>query len=172
VHSVSENVVIRLAVLGFAILSCLGSGRSGLAAEKQDVKVELTARQVIVSGDKESFTSAEKAKPGDVIEYRALYTNGGQSGVTNLLATVPIPAGLELVAGSANPVAQQASLDGKSFSAMPLMRPVKNSSGAIEEQPVPLSEYRALRWVIADLAPGATATVTLRGRVISNKANR
>ena len=139
-------------------------------AQSPDVKVSLVAQRVVTTDGKESLVEADKAKPGDTIQYEATYRNVGQSAAVNVGATVPIPAGLELVADSAKPAAEQASLDGKNFSAIPLMHEVKNAAGVVESKPVPLSQYRALRWTIKELAPGANAIVRVRARVSTNAA--
>lgn len=137
-------------------------------AQAPDVKVELTGQRVQVTDGKETFASADKAGPGDVIQYTAVYRNTGDAAAKNLVATVPIPQGLALIAESAKPAAPQASIDGKNFSATPLVREVKNEAGVLEKQPVPLADYRALRWTIAELAPGQSATFLLRAQVENN----
>jgi uncharacterized repeat protein (TIGR01451 family) len=159
----SKPVKIRLAV---AVLVMLVSG--GAFAQRPELSVKLVAQQVVATGDKESLVPAEKAKPGDVIEYQAAYVNTGDGAANKVVATLPIPAGLSLVSDSARPAAEQASIDGKTFTNVPLTRRVKNDHGIIEERPVPLTEYRALRWLIPQLAPGATVTVALRARMLSN----
>ena len=50
------------------------------------------------------------------------------------------------------------------------MREVKNDAGVMEKQPVPLAEYRALRWTLPELAAGKTATFVLRAQVLGNNA--
>ena len=139
-----------------------------LAQTAPEVGVDLSAKRVIFNEGNESLVSAEKAKPGDTIQYDAVYKNSGNAPVTNVVATVPIPAGLALTADSAKPVAEQASLDGKNFGAVPLMREVKNAAGLAEKQPVPLAQYRALRWLLPELPPGHSATVSLRAKVLTN----
>jgi len=141
------------------------------AAQEPSVGVSLAARKLVATDKGESLAPADTAKPGDVIEYEATYKNRGQSPVLNVAATVPIPAGLALVAESSRPIAQQASLDGKTFAPIPLMREVKNPAGITEKQPIPLGEYRALRWVLPELAAGADAKVALRARVLTNSSS-
>jgi len=136
-------------------------------AQHPELSVKLVAQQVILNGDKESLVPAEKAKPGDVIEYQAAYINSGDGAANQVVATLPIPVGLALVSDSARPAAEQASLNGKTFSNVPLTRLVKNEHGALEEKPIPLTEYRALRWSIPQLAPGTSVTVKLRARMLS-----
>ena len=142
-----------------------------LLAQTPQVEVALQARRVIVDQGKEALLPADKAKPGDVIQYEASYHNAGKTPVQHLGAVVPIPVGLALMADSAMPAAGEASLDGKTFSLAPLMRAVKNQAGVTENRPVPLAEYRALRWNLPEVAPGTTTTVTLRARVTTNKAS-
>ena len=141
-----------------------------VSAQTPDVRVDLTGNRVVVTDGKESFVKADKAGPGDVIQYEAVYKNTTKGPLKNIAATVPIPAGMTLVADSAKPAAELASLDGKNFSPVPLMREVKNEAGVLEKQPVPLAQYRALRWNLAELAPDQTATVVLRAQLLTTAA--
>lgn len=140
----------------------------GWAEAKGDVEVHLTAKKVVVTDEKEALESADKAKPGDLIQYDAVYKNTTQAAVKNLQATVPVPQGLAFVAESAKPAGAQASTDGKTFHPIPLTREVKKPDGTIEQEPVPLSEYRAIRWTIAELPASGSTTVSLRARVLTN----
>jgi uncharacterized repeat protein (TIGR01451 family) len=139
-----------------------------VAAQSPELKVTLLAKRVTTEQGKEILVTADKARPGDVIQYEASYQNNGQTAVQHVGAVVPIPAGLILVADSATPAAAEASLDGKTFSPAPLMRAVKNETGIVENRPVPLTEYRALRWMVDTVPAGGTTTVTLRARVATN----
>jgi len=156
--------------LGCAIAVALAVGH--VAAQEPELAVSLVARKVITTEKGESLVAAETAKPADVIEYEATYKNRGKAAVSNVAATVPIPAGLTLVPESSKPVAAQASLDGKNFSPVPLTRDVINAYGMTEKQPVPLGEYRALRWILPELAAGADAKVALRARVLTSNDKR
>lgn len=139
------------------------------AAQQSDpIETRLEARKVVAAADgKESFAAAEAARPGDVIEYTATYRNVGKQPVRNLEATLPIPANTELVAASAVPAATRASTDARNFDAFPLKRKVKRAGVDVEE-PLPLSEYRALRWTAGDLAPGRSVSFRARVRVIDD----
>jgi uncharacterized repeat protein (TIGR01451 family) len=166
-HRFSILYSARLALIAWLILG--GTARLTMA-QSADVKVSLVAQRVVMADGKETLVEADKAKPGDTIQYEATYRNVGQSTAYNIGATVPVPAGLELLADSAKPVAELASSDGKNFSAVPLMHDVKNDKSVVESKPLPLSQYRALRWVIKELAAGASATVSIRARVSLNAA--
>ena len=129
----------------------------------------LDARKVVAETGRERLVDAADAKPGDVIEYAATYRNTGREIIRNLQATLPIPRETEWIAGSARPPGARASLDGQSFSAVPLKRRVKKGAQEVEEE-APLRDYRALRWSLPELAPGKSVTYTARVRVVDDRA--
>jgi uncharacterized repeat protein (TIGR01451 family) len=146
-------------------LAVAGLGSCALAYAEGDVHVALTAHRILVSQGKEARLPAEQAEPGDVIEYRATYTNRGTTAVRDLEATLPVPTGLEYLPKSGQPVRLLASLDGKAFAPVPLTRRVKLASGKTVVREVPAAEYRALRWSIGSLAANSARTVGARMRV-------
>jgi uncharacterized repeat protein (TIGR01451 family) len=129
------------------------------------VKAELKQEKVTVLGGKEVKGPADKTAPGDVIEYTVVYKNTDKSPAGNVVAHLPIPANMVFVAGSAVPAGAMASLDSINFAPIPLKHKVKNAQGQMVEQDVPLSEYRALRWSLGDLAAGESRTVSARVKV-------
>ena len=131
-------------------------------AAQAEVKVEMKAEKVTVQNGKEVMSSAKQASPGDVVQYTAVYKNPDKTPVTQVSATIPVPAGTEYVSRSATPTGAEASTDGTKFSPIPLKRMVKNSEGKLVEQEVPVSEYRAVRWSLGDLAGGESRTVSAR----------
>ena len=153
-----------------AVFLAVFTGISG--AQPSDLKVNLVARKVTSADGKEKLVSADKARPGDVIQYEATYQNTGPASVRNVGAIVPIPAGLVLLPESAKPAAPEASLDGKTFQRTPLTRPVINASGITVNEPIPITEYRALRWNLEEVPAGESKTVTLRARVAANEAKQ
>ena len=111
---------------------------------------------------KERLVEADSVKPGDVLEYRATYTNRSGKPITGLVADLPIPAGLEYLPKSAKPGAtlvKAATRDGI-FAAEPLMRVVNGKS-----EPVPYNEYRTLRWNLDKLPAQGVTAVSARARV-------
>ena len=111
------------------------------------VGIALTQAKVVKSADgKEQLLDAASVKPGDVLEYRAVYTNRSDKAVTGVLATLPVLEDLVYQPGSARLV-QAATKNGVS-AAEPLMRPVQSKS-----EPVPYADYRALRWSSGPWAP-------------------
>lgn len=137
-------------------------GLSAFAAPAEPVKVNLQAFKVVMANGKESLAEAKVAKPGDTIEYQAVYSNTSAKPVTNLLATIPVPKGMEYVPQTVKPLTAEASTDSKVFAPIPL---VKSKVGAAVAELVPVAEYRALRWHLADLPAGRSVTVSARMKV-------
>ena len=148
-----------------AVLTAVASFGPAMAQAESPVHVALTAQRVTVVDGRETFASAYEAKPGEVLLYRATCTNDGPKAVHSVLTTLPIPAGLEYLPRTAAPAVVQASLDGKTFAPVPLVRRVRGADGREVVQEVPPSEYRFLRWSVGTLAPKAARTVTARARV-------
>jgi hypothetical protein len=73
------------------------------------------------------------------------------------------------VPGSARPANALATVDGESFFAVPLGRVVRRADGAEAREPVPIGDYRALRWQAGDLAPGQVARFSARVRVVDDR---
>lgn len=134
-------------------------------AAKDPVSIELVAYKLStnIKGEVEA-QAATQAKPNDVIEYRATYTNNTDKTIKGLQATLPIPPDTQFLAKS-SPAQAQASTDGVNFAAMPLKRKVGGQTVN-----VPLQEYRALRWTIAELPAGKSVVVTAQTRVSSAPA--
>jgi uncharacterized repeat protein (TIGR01451 family) len=132
------------------------------------LSIALTAQKVIQQSDgKEKLLAADRALPGEVIQYDALYENQGSRALNNVAPILPIPAGMIFLPDSANPVPVEASLDGTTFERIPLKRKVTLASGEIREQEIPATEYRALRWQLGEMQPGARATLIARTRIAS-----
>jgi uncharacterized repeat protein (TIGR01451 family) len=143
--------------------------QTGWAQSANDVVVTLKAQKVQRSSDgRETLKVADRAMPGEVIQYDALYKNQSRKGIRNLEPTLPIPPGLEYVPGSASPAPAKASLDGKNFAPVPLKRQVPMPDGQMKEELVPYSQYRALRWEMGDLEPGRTAVISARAVLALN----
>ena len=144
------------------------AGTKVFAADTQSVDVRLQAFQVVVKdkGD-EKLVPATDADVGDTIEYQVTYRNQGKSTAQAVAATLPVPEGaMSYLAGTAAPMAVQASLDGNKFAPLPLTREVVRKGLRIVER-VPVADYRFLRWDLGDLAPGQAVTVSSRMKVIS-----
>lgn len=153
------------------VLGCL-LGANAFAAEatkaKTPLAITLTAQKVAKQADgKEKLLAANHALPGELIQYDALYHNQGARALNNVAPTLPIPAGMVYLADSASPAPAEASLDGKNFERIPIKRKVTTPSGETKEQEVAATEYRALRWQVGEMAPGAKTVIVARTRIAS-----
>ena len=158
VHELLLIVMLCIVALSSMAMAADGDG---------SVRIALTAQRIVSDRNgKDMFIEAREARPGDVVEYRAVYRNQGKQAVHNVLAILPVPANsMSYVPASASPHQVWASLDGKQFAVVPLMRVTLLPDGKREPRPVPVSEYRFLRWDIGELKPGAQAIVTARMRM-------
>ncbi|WP_201592535.1 hypothetical protein [Psychrobacter sp. Pi2-51] len=132
-------------------LSLLGTAHADNA-----LKMELTANKVVKDADgKVSYAPVSTAPAGTVIQYKATYTNTVNQNISDLAVILPIPANMAFN-GEALPASAQASIDGKNYADMPLMRKVDGKMVKI-----PYSEYRTLRWNIKLLPAKKSAAVAL-----------
>ena len=147
----------RFKILRNILLATIASSSLLNVAHADDaLKMELTANQVIKNAEgKTVYTPVRTAPAGTVIQYKANYTNTINNDINDLMVTLPIPANMTFT-GEANPASAQASIDGKNYADMPLMRKV---DGMIVK--VPYSEYRTLRWNIKLLPAKKSAAVAL-----------
>jgi hypothetical protein len=151
----------------FCLLASALLAAEVMGQKANDVAVTLKAQKVLRTTEgKEVLRVADRAMPGEIIQYDALYKNQSSSSVRRLEPTLPIPAGLEYIPASAKPAPAKASLDGKTFAPVPLMRQVVLANGETKQEQVPFSEYRALRWDLGDLEAGKTALVSARARLV------
>ena len=157
-----------LLVVGLAVAGAFGMPESLLAQVKKDVGADLTVQKVVVSPDgKEQFLSADQATPDEILLYTAVYTNRTGGAVRGLVATLPIPQGVEYLTGTAQPAGAKASTDGATFQAIPLKRRVKSADGTESEVLVPTLEYRKLQWNISELAADASFSASARAKILN-----
>lgn len=167
-----ESLRPRLGWRACAVLLVFMGGVGAVAAQpaatanptqKKAVDVVLVQSKVVKDAQgKEQRVAADSVKPGDVLEYRATYTNNTGKAVTGMVANLPIPEGLAYLPQSAKPGAtlvKAATKDGQ-FAAEPLSRVVNGKPEA-----VPYSEYRALRWSLGQLPANGVTAVSARARV-------
>jgi uncharacterized repeat protein (TIGR01451 family) len=134
-----------------------------------EVKVVLTASKIVTVNGSEQKQPSDKAKPGDTIEYTAEYKNAGKSGVANVVATLPVPSGVEYLPRTAMPEQVTASTDDRNYAPVPLKRSVRGADGKMKEELVPFSEYRSLRWDLGEITAGASKSVKARMKVMGPK---
>ena len=154
------RIAARSLLAGFALIALVAPVAD--ASAESGVAVVLQASRVVVAANgKERLEPTESVRPGEVIEYRATYTNQGADAVRGLEGVLPIPPDTQYVGLTATPAGVEASLDGLHFAPIPLMRKVVRD-GREAWEPVPASEYRALRWKLGELAPDASTAIAAR----------
>jgi uncharacterized repeat protein (TIGR01451 family) len=116
------------------------------------VKVDLKQFKIVETNGKQELVSADKAKPGEVIEYVATYHNAGKAAVKNVKGTIPVPAGMEYVPDAKLKAPDMAAAADGKFAPLPLKHKVVRNGVSVEEI-LPYSAYRALQWNIGALAP-------------------
>ena len=139
------------------LIATLASACLLSAAHADDaLKMQLTANQVVTSdAGKVTYTPVRTAPKGTVIQYKATYSNTINKDINDLAVVLPIPANMTFT-GEASPASAQASIDGKNYAEMPLLRKVDGKLVRI-----PYSEYRSLRWDIKLLPAQKSAIVAL-----------
>ena len=130
-----------------------------------EVKVLLTANKIIKVDGTEKKEPGDTAKPGEVIEYVAEYKNPDKSAVKNVVANLPVPAGMEYLPNTAAPNQVMASTGDGNYAPVPLKREVRCADGKVTQELVPYSEYRVLRWKLGEMAGGTSKSVRARMKV-------
>jgi uncharacterized repeat protein (TIGR01451 family) len=164
ISSLGACAFLLAGLTGFAGVAAAQSAPILEATQKKAVAVVLTQSKVVKDAQgKEQLVDASSVKPGDIVEYRATYTNNTGKPVTGLVADLPIPEGLEYQPRSAKPGASlvQAATKEAVFGPEPLMR--KAASNKIE--PVPYADYRSLRWTLGQLPANGSTAVSARAKV-------
>lgn len=143
---------LRHAFIATAVSACL----INISYAADALKMELQANKIVKNADGEiSYISASNAQKGEIVQYRATYTNVIDQPISDVTVTLPIPASMEFT-GEAKPNSAQATIDGKNYADMPLMRKI---DGKFVK--VPFSDYKALRWNIKLLPAKKSAEVSL-----------
>ena len=166
-----------------AVLACfLAAGLGSVHALAADADaVSVSAKTPIVVSLKQfkvlkdpkggtQFVDAALVLPGDVIEYRATYSNRSATAIP-VVATLPIPESTEYIkdsAKAAGELAHTVALKDSQFASEPLIQKLTTSGGATLSQPIPYASYRYVRWDLGRLASGKSIEVSVRAKVAQN----
>jgi hypothetical protein len=170
-----RNIAMAVCIACYALIA----NDTGAAATKNvatknaadnllDIRLERS--KVVVVAGKESLQNASTAKPGDVLQDVATYTNKSSRTLSGVEATLPVPINTELMMNTVTPATARASVDGTNFFAMPLKRKVKQANGVEVEQPVATSEYRYLRWYPGEIGAKQSIAFSAQFRVADGVA--
>jgi uncharacterized repeat protein (TIGR01451 family) len=166
---VTRTLAVSALLLLFPVLGSTQAVDSAANAKSQSpIVVSLKQFKVVkeANGDAK-FVDGSIVVPGDVLEYRATYTNRGAVPLS-VVASLPVPESVEYVKGSAKAkgnIAHTVAQKDAQFAAEPLMKPTLTASGATVMQAVPYSTYRFVRWNLGSMAPGTSTEVSIRTKV-------
>jgi uncharacterized repeat protein (TIGR01451 family) len=172
VYSMKFTVPLKWAAIAFAAL-CASAGAATVALAQKDnspLLSTLAMQRVVKVDGKEVLEPAPTVKPGEVLEYRATFTNVSKESIRQLQAVIPVPANTEFISGSETAGAQ-ASVDGVKYAPQPLKRKIKAANGAEVEETVPSKEYRSLRWNVVELAAGKSVSYVARVKVRDDRVS-
>lgn len=154
-----------------ALLSVFFAGLMANTAMAKTAQVDMEHFIVTVNSEgEEVFTKAEQAAPGDVIEYRLIYSNNTTVGIDDYFITGPIPNDTQYVPASAKSSANhelKVSIDdGATWDSEPVRRTQTNAEGVEVEVVIPESKYKKLRWYTSGrLQPNEKHNFSYRIRV-------
>ena len=148
-----------------ASFNTFDASKRALKSTEVPLEIKLARRKVIVIDGKETTQNAITAKPGDMLEDVATYTNKSGGVLKVPQVSLPVPQNTEIILNSVKPASAFASTDGVNFSPIPLMTKVKQANGVEVEQSAALSQYRFLRWYPGQLAAGQSLVYSTRFKV-------
>ena len=137
------------------------------------VRVQYAVFLVSTDGDGERLTPVQQVRPGQTLLYRITYRNQTTQAINGIQPVIVLPAGIHYVdqatqqaAGTSGKSRQQrsgsalsqpvdASLDGQTFSPVPLKQ---------GDTIIPAGRYRALRWPTRNLPAGQAITIEWHGQ--------
>lgn len=163
-------MVKTITVKVILVLSLIISFASGVQAQNEDVSSTLQVFRITTNEMGEVMAErVVNIQPGDTLEYRLEYTNNMAGPISNLQPVLPIPAGLQYIAGTAEPQLFKASLDstGNTFQSLPIRQQITLESGLVTEREVPARQFRRLQWSIPDLGGDESVILTARMHVLN-----
>ena len=159
--------IFGLGCMTFALAQPSATESHQALAPNEVVAIKLEQFKVVKDASgREALADAKTVKPGDIVEYRATYTNRDGRPVKGLLATLPIPVGMNYLPKTAKPTSDklEAATKNGEYAREPLMRQVR-VNGKLQAEAVPYTQYRSLRWQIGQLPAGADYVVSARTQV-------
>lgn len=155
-------------LLGAAVVGPLSAQQK--APEKQLVMraSNITAKEQAVASNKPA-DSLRATLPGDLMEYRMVFTNTKRIALKNVRFDNPVPRGLVYAIGSAKADRPDANVEfsidgGATWSANPQIEVIE--AGQKVRRAAPPEMYTHVRWhVTGDVAPGAKVVAQFRARM-------
>lgn len=127
---------------------------------KPDIKVKLENQKIVLKDNKETYESAQNAKPGDTLIYRIVLSNSGDSEARKIQPVGPIPEGTIYVKEKYL-YETLFSLDGKKFDKEPKIKVQEGKKEVLKD--APLEMYKQIKWVIdKPLKPNQTLVISYK----------
>lgn len=144
-----------------ALQTASNTNNSGSNAQAVNTKITASLISVDANGNEVlvPVTADTRLQSGNILEYQGFFTNTNADRVRKMTVTMSIPEQVELL-GGVMPDFPFASVDGSAFSRMPLRG---NING--QNQKIPLSYYKAVRWDIEGVGLNDTVMVQYRAKV-------
>lgn len=144
---------MRVTSLTFVLALILGV--AGFAYAKGPVTGEIQAFIVTKDSDgNEKILPAVETVPGEVMEFRIVFTNNGDAGVSGIKVVDPIPENTRFISDSHIADVEavfEVSIDGgETFEIEPVKRVETQADGSQKEVVVPPEQYTHVRWVAAE----------------------
>ncbi|MCC5834067.1 MAG: hypothetical protein JJU20_04980 [Opitutales bacterium] len=138
------------------------------AAPESPLQVQLNAYQFAHGERGQALTEDSEILPGHIIEYELTYVNVSDESLFKVNAEGAIPEDTVYIGGSATAeegIEPKYSVDGTSFSVLPLIIEEENDAGEVVEVEAGPESFRAIRWEIEELIPGASHTFSYQVQV-------
>jgi len=156
--------------LAFFVLVCAAALPVGSALASASLTGTLAAYRVATTDQGvEEFLPADNARPGDLIEYRLVYSNAGDQPIQNILITDPVPIGTRLDPPSASKPETgrvEFSIDGgKQFQPWPILLKSRAPDGSEKLTEAKPEMVTHVRWGLEGAIP-PEGEITLKYRTV------
>ena len=165
--------LLRIA-LPLAVVLALASGSAAAQQEQREPEALVISATILTWGQARPQTTQAPDRdpntvaPGDVVEYRLVFTNITGQPIRNIQFTDPLPEGMHYLQGTAGAdrenVDVEFSLDGgASYSAQPMVEVVVD--GRTEQRPASPDQYTDIRWTVqGEVQPDARVSAAFQVR--------
>lgn len=141
----------------------------GAGAAARPLALTVENRTALAEAAQRRPRADTRARPGDVLRYRLVFTNRSGRPVRNVILDSPIPAGLRLDVASVQATRADARVEysidgGRSWASQPLEDVVV--AGNTVRRPASPERYTNVRWTVAGLvAPQTVVTAQFEAQV-------
>lgn len=146
------------AIAAAALLAISAPAAMAQASQPIELKGDVKVVKIVVENGKEKKVLSEPkvVVPGDRLIFSTGYRNNGAETVRDFVVTNPIPGGVMLAPEGAGE--HSVSVDGGKTWGKLASLSVSDSEGKM--RPAQAGDVTHIRWVLAEVAPGAQGTLT------------